>query len=127
MKGLPADELRFGPAMSLRISQYWCQAHTRTSYFGHLVQGQQRCKRSLPVIHCYRQQLQHLADGSSGAGIQAVHSRPGSPWWLHRQSGRLTAMFPVFMHGSADDPLLSAFIQVLLHLSEITIAALAHR
>lgn len=46
--------------------------------------------------------------------MQAIHSRPGAPLWLHRQPDRLTAMFPVYLHGSDDDPLLSAFIQVLL-------------
>lgn len=61
-----------------------------------------------------RQQLQHLAAGTSQEGIQAIQSRPGAPLWLRRQPGRLTAMFPVYLHGSADDPLLSAFIQVLL-------------
>ncbi|CAL5224776.1 g7518 [Coccomyxa viridis] len=58
-----------------------------------------------------RQQLEHLAEGTSQEGLQAVHSRPGAPLWLHRQPDRLTAMFPVYLHGSDDDPLLSAFIQ----------------
>ena len=61
-----------------------------------------------------RQQLQHLAEGTSQEEMQAIHSRPGAPLWLHSQPGRLTAMFPVYLHGGADDPLLSAFIQVLL-------------
>ena len=47
-----------------------------------------------------------------------MHSRPGAPLWLHRQPDRLTAMFPVYLHGSDDDPLLSAFIQVLLRSSQ---------
>ena len=66
-------------------------------------------------IECIcRQELHHLAEGTSQEGLQAIQSRPGAPLWLHGRPGRLTAMFPVFMLGSADDPLLSAFIQVLL-------------
>ena len=64
------------------------------------------------LLHCCRQELHHLADGSAQEGTQAIHSRPGSPLWLNQRPGRLTAMFPVYMHGSPDDPLLSAFIQV---------------
>ena len=40
--------------------------------------------------------------------------------WLRTQPGRLTAAFPLFLHGSADDPLLSAFIQVLLRPPQLT-------
>lgn len=67
------------------------------------------------LLHCCRQELQRSADGSAQEGTQAIHSRPGSPLWLNQRPGRLTAMFPVYMHGSPDDPLLSAFIQVQQH------------
>lgn len=75
-----------------------------------------------PALACFcRQQLEHLAEGTSQEGLQAVHSRPGAPLWLHRQPDRLTAMFPVYLHGSDDDPLLSAFIQVMVRIhSKIT-------
>ena len=39
-------------------------------------------------------------------------SMPGAPLWVHTQADRLVAMFLVHMHGSPDDPLMSAFIQV---------------
>ena len=39
-------------------------------------------------------------------------SMPGAPLWVHTQATRLVAMFSVHMHGSPDDPLMSAFIQV---------------
>ncbi len=69
----------------------------------------------VPGLACLcRQELQHLAGGTPQEAMQAVHSRPGAPLWLHRQPDRLTAMFPVYLHGSDDDPLLSAFIQVML-------------
>jgi hypothetical protein len=56
--------------------------------------------------------LVSLGKGTLTETRETILSRPGQPFWVHGQSDRLVALFPVLLKRTADDPLISAFAQV---------------
>ena len=63
---------------------------------------------------CSRSMLSRLVDGTLTEGQEAVPCRPGQPFYVEGRPDRLTALFPVYLRGTSDDALITAFAQVTL-------------
>lgn len=56
-------------------------------------------------------------DGSLTDCMEAVVCRPGRPFYAEGRPDRITALFPVYLKGTSDDALMTAFAQARASLS----------